>query len=108
MKVFFEFLLPPVVDNTVRGMSFPVYLFMLVAIVSTVRSCIHLVARDGGASSIGGIDRSVAGAQGIIFPFALWGSAQLVYAFIQLIASTSSGLSGVVERSTFMWPRSMT
>jgi hypothetical protein len=84
MKVFFEFLLPPVVDNAVRGVSFPAYLFILIAIVSTLRSCIHLLAPDGGAGSIAGMDLSVAGARGIIFSFALWGSAQLVYAFIQL------------------------
>lgn len=84
MKSFFEFLLPPVVDNAIPGMGFPVYLFMLIAIVSTVRSCIHLLAPDGGAGSIAGMDLSVAGAQGIVFSFALWGSAQLIYAFIQL------------------------
>jgi hypothetical protein len=49
-----------------------------------VRSCIHLLAPDGGAGSIAGMDLSVAGASGIIFSFALWGSAQLIYAFIQL------------------------
>ena len=63
-------------------MQFPVYLFMLIAIVSAVRSCIHLLAPDGGAGSIAGMDLSVAGASG--FAFALWGSAQLIYAFIQL------------------------
>ncbi len=30
------------------------------------------------------MDLSVAGASGIIFAFALWGSSQLIYAFIQL------------------------
>ena len=78
MKTLFEFLLPPVVDNTIQGMRFPVYVFMLVAIVSTVRSSIHLLAPDGGAGSIAGMDLPVAGARGIIFAFALWGSAQLV------------------------------
>jgi hypothetical protein len=39
----------------------------------------------GGAGSIAGMDLSVAGANGIIFAFALWGSAQFVYALIQLI-----------------------
>jgi hypothetical protein len=84
MKFFSDFLLPPVADNTIRGIKFPVYLFMLVAIVSTVRSCIHLLAPDGGAGSIAGMDLSVAGAPGIIFSFALWGSTQLIYALIQL------------------------
>lgn len=77
-------LLPARADNTVRGMKLPVYVFALIAIVSTVRSLIHLLAPDGGAGSIAGMDLSVAGANGIIFAFALWGSAQLIYALVQL------------------------
>jgi hypothetical protein len=57
---------------------------MLIAILSTVRSCIHLLAPDGGAGSIAGLDLSVDGAPGIIFSFALWGSAKLIYSFVQL------------------------
>jgi|SRR5579872_7536215 len=77
-------LLPATADNTVPGMKLPVYVFALIAIVSTVRSLIHLVAPDGGAGSIAGMDLNVPGANGIIFAFALWGSSQLVYALIQL------------------------
>ena len=62
----------------------PLYVFTLIALVSLVRSCIHLLAPDGGAGSIAGMDLSVAGADGIIFGFALWGSSQLIYALIQL------------------------
>lgn len=57
---------------------------MLIAILSTARSCIHLLAPDGGAGSIAGLYLSVDGAPGIIFSFALWGSAQLIYSFVQL------------------------
>jgi hypothetical protein len=32
-------LLPSQADNTIQGMKLPVYLFTLIAIVSTVRSC---------------------------------------------------------------------
>lgn len=56
----------------------------MISIISLVRSCIHLFAPDGGAASIAGMDLSVAGADGIIFAFALWGSSQLLYAVIQL------------------------
>lgn len=80
-------LLPAQADNTIQGMKLPVYLFTLIAIVSTVRSCVHLFAPDGGAGSIAGMDLSVAGADGIVFAFALWGSAQLIYALIQLIVA---------------------
>jgi hypothetical protein len=87
MRTIFATLLPPRADNTIRGIRLPVYLFMLTAIVSAARSCIHLLAPDGGAGSIAGMDLSVAGADGIVFAFALWGSAQLVYAVIQLLVA---------------------
>jgi len=84
MKNVLTILLPAIASNVLRGAKPPVYVFMLIAIVSTVRSLIHLLAPDGGAGSIAGMDLSVAGADGIVFAFALWGSAQLIYALIQL------------------------
>jgi hypothetical protein len=81
---FFSVLLPAKADNTIRGLKLPVYVFALIAIISTIRSLIHIFAPDGGAGSIAGMDLSVTGASGIIFAFALWGSSQLVYALIQL------------------------
>ena len=80
-------LLPAQTDNTIQGMKLPVYVFAQIAVVSRVRSCIHLLAPDGGAGSIAGMDLSVEGASGIVFAFALWGSSQLVYALIQLIVA---------------------
>ena len=77
-------LLPLPAGNVIRGPRLPVYVFALIAVISTVRSAIHLLAPDGGARSIAGMDLSVPGADGIVFAFALWGSAQLVYALIQL------------------------
>lgn len=87
MKKILATLLPMTADNTIRGMKLPVYVFTLIAIISAVRSCIHLLTTDGGAGSIAGMDLSVAGAEGIIFAFALWGSAQLIYALIQLLVA---------------------
>jgi hypothetical protein len=84
MRNILSVLLPVAADNTVHGMRLPVYFFAVIAILSTIRSCIHLLAPDGGAGSIAGMDLSVSGANGIIFAFALWGSAQLVYAIMQL------------------------
>ncbi len=85
MKKVLEILFPPQVDNTILGTKIPFYLFAIYAIISTVRSVIHLLAPDGGAGSIAGLDLSVAGAEGIIFAFALWGSSQLLFALIQLL-----------------------
>jgi hypothetical protein len=86
MKKAFETLLPAKIDNVIRGTKIPFYIFAIYAIVSTVRSCIHLFSPDGGAGTIAGLDLSVAGADGIIFAFALWGSSQLLFALIQLLA----------------------
>lgn len=85
MKDVFEVLLPMNVNNTIRGTRIPVYIFALYTILSAVRSCIHLLASDGGAGSIAGMDLTVEGAEGIIFAFALWGSSQLLFAIIQLL-----------------------
>ncbi len=87
MKNILDILFPLPADNTVRGSKIPVYLFALIAIVSAVRSLIHLLAPDGGAGSIAGIDLSVAGVGGIVFAFGLWGSSQLIYAIVQLLVA---------------------
>lgn len=79
--------LPSPADNRFRGSKLPTFVFTAIAAVSTVRSCIHLFAPDGGAGSIAGMDLSVAGAEGIIFAFALWGGSQLIYALIQLLVA---------------------
>jgi hypothetical protein len=54
MKSIFEILLPAKADNTIRGWKFPLYIFILIAVISTVRSFIHLLSPDGGAGSIAG------------------------------------------------------
>ena len=84
MKTQLSVLLPATAGNTIHGMKLPVYVFAVLAVISTVRSCIHLLAPDGGAGSIAGMDLTVAGSNNIVFAFALWGSAQLIYALIQL------------------------
>lgn len=87
MRNILATLLPAQADNKVRGIRAPVYIFTLIAVASLVRSCIHVFAPDGGAGSIAGMDLSVAGAPEIIFSFALWGTAQLIYALIQLVVA---------------------
>jgi len=80
-------LLPATAGNTLHGPRLPAYVFALIAILSTLRSLIHLFAPDGGAGTIAGMDLSSGGAGGIVFAFALWGSAQLVYALVQLVVA---------------------
>ena len=81
----FEILLPATADNTIRGSRVPLYFFVLIAAIGVVRSCIHIFAPDGGAGSIAGMDLAVTGANEVIFAFALWGSAQLIYALLQWV-----------------------
>lgn len=81
----FERILPKRVDNEYTGHKLAAYIFCFIAVVGTVRSSIHLFAPDGGAGSIAGMDLSVAGADGIVFAFGLWGSSQILYAVIQLV-----------------------
>lgn len=76
---------PKQADNTYRGNKIAAYVLLAIALIGLGRSCIHLLAPDGGAGSIAGMDLSVAGAGGIIFAFSLWGSAQLLTAFVQLV-----------------------
>jgi hypothetical protein len=85
MRTLLHLLLPARADNTVRGVKLPVYVFSVIAGISTARSLIHLLAPDGGAGSIAGIDLAKAGKSGTIFGFGLWGSAQVLYALIQVI-----------------------
>ncbi len=84
MTKLITLLLPAKIDNLIRGSRIPWIVFTLLAIVSIVRSFIHLLSPDDGAGSIAGMDLSVAGADGIIFAFALWGSSQVLFALVQL------------------------
>lgn len=83
MKELLHVLVPLPANGAVRGSKLPYYLLIVVAIMGTVRSCIHIFAADGGAGSIAGMDLTVAGASGIVFAFALWGSEQLMFALVQ-------------------------
>jgi hypothetical protein len=75
-------LLPTYADGTVLGSRIPLYVLGVTAAMGTVRSLIHMFAPDGGAGTIAGMDLSQ-GAANVAFSFALWGSAQLVYAALQ-------------------------
>ena len=83
MKRFLVILFPARADNNLRGSKWPLYLFILVATIGMVRSCIHIFSPDGGAGSIAGMNLTVSGANEVIFAFALWGAEQLVYALLQ-------------------------
>jgi hypothetical protein len=73
-------LFPPAEKYT--GPKIPFYFLVLIAMISTVRSLIHMFAPDGGAGMIAGINVRVEGGTNIIAMFGQWGASQLVLAFI--------------------------
>ena len=87
MKTIFIRIFPKNASNSYTGSKIAFWAFVLISIVSLVRSCIHILSPDGGAGSIAGIDLSLGGAESIIFAFALWGLSQLIYALIQLLVA---------------------
>lgn len=80
-------ILPRTADNGYTGHPVARWTFLALSIVSIGRSCIHLLAPDGGAGSIAGIDLANGGAESIVFTFALWGLSQLIYGLIQLLVA---------------------
>jgi hypothetical protein len=81
LKVFF----PTHANNRILGSKIPFYAFVLIAIIGTVRSCIHMFAPDSGLSSIAGLNLNISGAEDVIFFCSQWGAEQLIYVIIQWI-----------------------
>ena len=78
-------ILPKQADNTFQGYKIAAIVFFLITVFTLIRSCIHLFAPDGGASSIAGINTSVGGSSNIISLFAFWGLSQLLMGFVFLV-----------------------
>ena len=78
-------ILPKQLDNSFRGNRIAVIVFALITVFTLARSCIHIFAPDGGASSIAGINTSVEGGSNIISMFAFWGLAQLLMGLVYLV-----------------------
>lgn len=77
--------LPPATEEY-RGSGVAYYFLVVVAIVGTIRSLIHMFAADGGASSIAGLAVDVEGGPNLIAMFAQWGASQLILAFFYWLA----------------------
>ena len=81
-------LFPNQINNDYTGNIIAKYMFMAIAIVTIVRSCIHMFFADGGAQSIATIPLNTFtqnGAATVILLFGLWGSSQMLLALIYLI-----------------------
>jgi len=78
-------LLPSPIDNQVRGHKLALWLFYPIALISLVRSCLHIFLSDGGAQSIATIPLDTFtpdGAMTLIGLFAQWGLVQLLMAVL--------------------------
>lgn len=73
----------PTPTTAYRGGRAPLVFFALLATVSTARSLVHLLAPDGGAGSIAGLNLAVAGGTNIVAIFSQWGASQLLLALLQ-------------------------
>jgi hypothetical protein len=76
----------PRVDQEYAGPKVPYYFLILIAFVSTARSLVHVLAPDGGAGVIAGIDVNVQGGANIIAIFGQWGAVQLIVALFYWLA----------------------
>jgi len=68
------------------GSPIAFYFLVLVAIVSTARSLIHIFAPDGGANSIAGLAIAVEGGVNLVAMFGQWGVSQLILALFYWLA----------------------
>ena len=74
-------------DPTVYdGMAWAFWFTVVLTVVMTVRSLIHIFRSDGGAQSIAGIDVTVEGGRNTVAIFAQWGLMQLLMAVVAWIA----------------------
>jgi hypothetical protein len=72
----------PAVDKQYKGAKISIYFLILVTIAGTIRSLIHILAPDGGAYSIAGINIEVEAGNNIVAMFGQWGASQLILALI--------------------------
>lgn len=73
-------LFPPATEYT--GPKIPFYFLVVIALLSTARSLIHMFFPDGGAGVIAGVDVNVQGGENIIAMFGQWGASQLILALV--------------------------
>ena len=84
-KVLFQKILPPTIDNKFPGHIVAQIVFLVITIITLIRSLLHMFLPDGGAESIASIDVDVAGGDTIIGMFYLWGLSQLLFGIFYVI-----------------------
>ncbi|MBN2390128.1 MAG: hypothetical protein JXR84_05370 [Anaerolineae bacterium] len=76
----------PALSEKYEGSPIALYFLVLVTVVSTVRSLIHIFAPDGGVNSIAGLVIAVEGGTNLVAMFAQWGASQLILALFYWLA----------------------
>lgn len=69
-----------------KGSKIAYWFLIVVALIGTIRSLIHIFAPDGGAFSIAGISVNLEGGQNVIALFGQWGVSQLILAIFCWLA----------------------
>ncbi len=81
-------LFPPTLNNNYQGSVLAQWAFVVITIVTLVRSLIHMFAVDGGAQSIAHIPLdtfSSNAAAAVILLMHLWGLSQLLMALVYVV-----------------------
>jgi hypothetical protein len=81
-----ERIFPKQANQSYLGHKAAEYTFALIAMISLIRSLIHVFLPDGGAGVIAGLNLSQA-SENIVFAFGLWGVSQTILALIQLLVA---------------------
>lgn len=69
-----------------RGSRASLWFLAGMAVLTTARSLVHILAADGGASSIAGLSVDGPDAQNLVALFAQWGLEQLLLAVVAWVA----------------------
>ena len=87
-KPMLEMMLPRPLSNEYRGSPIAKWVFVLLTVVTIVRSLIHVCASDGGAQSIATIPLdsfTPEGAATVVSVFSLWGLSQLLLGLVYVV-----------------------
>ncbi len=80
---------PERLDNDYSGHPLALWVFYPITLLTIGRSCVHILASDGGAQSIATIpldSMSPEAVSGIVFIFSVWGLSQLLFACIYVVS----------------------
>lgn len=88
MKNIITCILPKTIDNNYKGRQVSKLMFLLLTLVTIIRSLIHIFSSDGGAQSIATIPLDSypsAAAATVVLMFALWGISQLLMSIVYIV-----------------------